>query len=148
MTISADTIPVLGSIGELGKSYSAWLVDIWGVMHNGVRAFPAAVEATRRFREQDGIVVLLSNSPRPSEGLQRQLRSLGVTDPSFDDTVSSGALPRHELAQHPGARIFHLGPPRALPIVDGLHVTRVDAKDAELIVCTFMLEAATETPED
>ena len=51
MTISADTIPVLGSIGELGKSYSAWLVDIWGVMHNGVRAFPAAVEATRRFRE-------------------------------------------------------------------------------------------------
>jgi hypothetical protein len=56
MTISADTIPVLGSIGELGKSYSAWLVDIWGVMHNGVRAFPAAVEATRRFREQGGIV--------------------------------------------------------------------------------------------
>jgi ribonucleotide monophosphatase NagD (HAD superfamily) len=67
MTVSADTIPLLGSIGELDKSYAAWLVDIWGVMHNGVRAFPAAVEATRRFREQGGIVVLLSNSPRPSD---------------------------------------------------------------------------------
>ena len=148
MTISADTIPVLGSIGELGKSYSAWLVDIWGVMHNGVRAFPPAVEATRRFREQDGIVVLLSNSPRPSEGLQRQLRSLGVTDQSFDATVSSGDLTRHELAKHQGARIFHLGPERDLPIFDRLDVTRVDAKDAELIVCTGLFDDETETPED
>ena len=63
MTISAETIPVLGSIDQLGSSYAAWLVDIWGVMHNGVRAFPSAVVATKRFREQGGIVVLLSNSP-------------------------------------------------------------------------------------
>jgi HAD superfamily hydrolase (TIGR01459 family) len=148
MTISADTIPVLDSIGELGESYSAWLVDIWGVMHNGVRAFPAAVEATRRFREQGGIVVLLSNSPRPSDGLQRQLRSLGVSDQSFDATVSSGDLTRHELAKHKGARIFHLGPERDLPIFDRLGVTRVDAKDAELIVCTGLFDDETETPED
>jgi HAD superfamily hydrolase (TIGR01459 family) len=148
MTISAETIPVLDSIGELGKSYSAWLVDIWGVMHNGVRAFPAAVEATRRFREQGGIVVLLSNSPRPSEGLQRQLRSLGVSDQSFDATVSSGDLTRHELAKHHGARIFHLGPERDLPIFDRLGVTRVDAKDAELVVCTGLFDDETETPED
>ena len=73
MTISTETIPVVDAIAPLGKSYAAWLVDIWGVMHNGVRAFPSAVEATRRFREQGGIVILLSNSPRPSEPLQQQL---------------------------------------------------------------------------
>jgi len=148
MTVSTDTIPMLGSIGELGKDYAAWLVDIWGVMHNGVRAFPAAVDATRRFREQGGIVVLLSNSPRPSESLQRQLRSLGVADQSYDATVSSGDLTRHELAKHEGARIFHLGPERDLPIFDGLDVTRVDARRAELIVCTGLFDDETETPED
>jgi HAD superfamily hydrolase (TIGR01459 family) len=148
MTVSADTIPLLGSIGELGKNYAAWLVDIWGVMHNGVRAFPAAVDATSRFREQGGVVVLLSNSPRPSEGLQRQLRSLGVVDQSYDATVSSGDLTRHGLAKHPGARIFHLGPERDLPIFEGLDVTRVDARDAELIVCTGLFDDETETPED
>lgn len=147
MTVSTDTIPMLGSIEELGKGYAAWLVDIWGVMHNGVRAFPAAVDATRRFREQGGIVLLLSNSPRPSESLQRQLRGLGVADQSYDATVSSGDLTRHELAKHEGARIFHLGPERDLPIFDGLDVTRVDAKDAELIVCTGLFDE-TETPED
>ena len=130
MTVSADTIPLLGSIGELGKNYAAWLVDIWGVMHNGVRAFPAAVDATSRFREQGGVVVLLSNSPRPSEGLQRQLPSLGVVDQSYNATVSSGDLTRHGLAKHPGARIFHLGPERDLPIFEGLDVTRVEDDDS------------------
>lgn len=148
MTISAETIPVIDSIAPLGKGYAAWLVDIWGVMHNGVRAFPPAVEATRRYREQGGIVILLSNSPRPSEPLQRQLTSLGVTEESYDATVSSGDLTRHELAKHAGARIFHLGPERDLPIFKGLELTRVDAKDAELVVCTGLFNDETETPED
>ena len=148
MSISSETIPVVDAIAPLGQSYAAWLVDIWGVMHNGVRAFPPAVEATRRYREQGGIVILLSNSPRPSEPLQRQLTSLGVSEQSYDATVSSGDLTRYELAKHEGARIFHLGPERDLPIFKDLDLTRVDAKDAELVVCTGLFNDETETPEE
>jgi HAD superfamily hydrolase (TIGR01459 family) len=148
MSIGTETIPVIDAIAPLGKSYAAWLVDIWGVMHNGMRAFPPAVEATRRYREQGGIVILLSNSPRPSEGLQQQLRSLGVSDQSYDATVSSGDLTRHELAKHAGARIFHLGPERDLPIFKDLDLTLVDARQAELVVCTGLFNDETETPED
>jgi HAD superfamily hydrolase (TIGR01459 family) len=148
MSLSTETIPVIDAIAPLGKGYAAWLVDIWGVMHNGVRAFPPAVEATRCYREQGGIVILLSNSPRPSEPLQRQLTSLGVSEQSYDATVSSGDLTRHELAKHEGARIFHLGPERDLPIFKDLDLTRVDAKDAELVVCTGLFNDETETPED
>jgi HAD superfamily hydrolase (TIGR01459 family) len=148
MSIGAETIPVIDAIAPFGKSYAAWLVDIWGVMHNGMRAFPPAVEATRRYREQGGIVILLSNSPRPSEGLQQQLRSLGVSDQSYDATVSSGDLTRHELAKHAGARIFHLGPERDLPIFKDLDLKLVDARQAELIVCTGLFNDETETPED
>ena len=148
MSLSTETIPVIDAIAPLGKGYAAWLVDIWGVMHNGVRAFPPAVEATRRYREQGGIVILLSNSPRPSEPLHRQLTSLGVSEEEYDTTVSSGDLTRHELAKHAGARIFHLGPERDLPIFKDLDLTRVDAKDAELVVCTGLFNDDTETPED
>jgi HAD superfamily hydrolase (TIGR01459 family) len=148
MSIGTETIPVIDAIAPFGKSYAAWLVDIWGVMHNGMRAFPPAVEATRRYREQGGIVILLSNSPRPSEGLQQQLRSLGVSDQSYDATVSSGDLTRHELAKHAGARIFHLGPERDLPIFEDLDLKLVDARQAELIVCTGLFNDVTETPED
>jgi HAD superfamily hydrolase (TIGR01459 family) len=57
-------------------------------------------------------------------------------------------LTRHELAKHAGARIFHLGPERDLPIFKDLDLTRVDAKDAELVVCTGLFNDETETPED
>ena len=129
-------------------AYDAWLVDIWGVMHNGVRAYPAAAAATKRFREQGGIVVLLSNSPRPASSLQGQLTKFGVAGTSYDATVSSGDLTRHELAKHAGTRVFHLGPERDLPIFAGLDVERVGASEAEFVVCTGLFDDETETPDD
>jgi HAD superfamily hydrolase (TIGR01459 family) len=148
MTLTAPEIPVISSIKDLGSRYRAWLVDIWGVMHNGHRAFPHAVAATRSFRETGGIVVLLSNSPRPSPGVQEQLRRLGVPDDAYDATVTSGDLTRHELARHKGAVVFHLGPERDLPIFQGIEVRLGTQEEAELIVCSGLFDDETETPED
>jgi HAD superfamily hydrolase (TIGR01459 family) len=148
MTLGTDTIKVMTSIEPLGADYAAWLVDIWGVMHNGVTAYAPAVEATRRFRKQGGIVVLLSNSPRPSESLKRQLEAVGVGSDCYDATVSSGDLTRHELLKRKGARVFHLGPERDLPIFSGLDLKLVVPKEAELVVCTGLFDDETETPED
>jgi HAD superfamily hydrolase (TIGR01459 family) len=147
-TLASEAIPVINGIAEIGPGYDAWLVDIWGVMHNGMRAYPAAAAATKRFREQGGIVVLLSNSPRPASSLQGQLTKFGVAGTSYDATVSSGDLTRHELAKHAGTRVFHLGPERDLPIFAGLDVERVDASKAEFVVCTGLFDDETETPDD
>jgi HAD superfamily hydrolase (TIGR01459 family) len=117
-------------------------------MHNGHRAFPRAVDAARSFREDGGIVVLLSNSPRPSPGVQEQLRRLGVPDDAYDATVTSGDLTRYELRKHKGATVFHLGPERDLPIFDGIPVKLGSAEDAELVVCSGLFDDETETPED
>src|SRR6266540_360428 len=148
MTLTAPTIPVIGSIKEIGSRYRAWLVDIWGVMHNGHRAFPRAVDAARSFRERGGIVVLLSNSPRPTPGVQEQLRRLGVPDDAYDATVTSGDLTRYELGKHKGTTVFHLGPERDLPIFDGIPVKLGPPEDAELVVCSGLFDDETETPED
>ena len=148
MTMTAPTIPVISSIKDLGLHYRAWLVDIWGVVHNGHRPFPRAVAATRSFRASGGIVVLLSNSPRPSPGVQEQLRRLGVPDDAYDATVTSGDLTRHELARHKGAVVFHLGPERDLPIFQGIDVRLGTPEEAELVVCSGLFDDETETPED
>jgi HAD superfamily hydrolase (TIGR01459 family) len=148
MSVAATAIPVLDSIKSLGSRYRAWLVDIWGVMHNGHRAFPGAVAAARAFRAQGGIVVLLSNSPRPSPSVADQLRRVGVPDDAYDATVTSGDLTRHELAKHAGARVFHLGPERDRPIFHGLDVELVEQEACELIVCSGLFDDETETPQD
>jgi HAD superfamily hydrolase (TIGR01459 family) len=148
MTITGPEIPVIASIREIGSGYRAWLVDIWGVMHNGHRAFAPAVEATRSFREQGGIVVFLSNSPRPSPGVQEQLSRLGVPPSCYDATVTSGDLTRHELCKQAHPRVFHLGPERDLPIFAGLDLALVPRDEAELIVCSGLFDDETETPDD
>ena len=148
MTVASPAIPVVVSVKDIGGRYRAWLVDIWGVMHNGRNAFPKASAATRAFREAGGIVVLLSNSPRPSHAVQEQLRHFGVPDQAYDATVTSGDLTRHELGKHKGARVFHLGPERDRPIFEGLDVSLAGPDEAELVVCSGLFDDDTETPDD
>jgi HAD superfamily hydrolase (TIGR01459 family) len=148
MTVGALEISVIDSIEDLGSRYAAWLVDIWGVMHNGHRAFPRAVAAARSFRAQGGLVVLLSNSPRPSPSVQEQLRNLGVPDDAYDATVTSGDLTRHELGKHKGATVYHLGPERDRPIFEDIDVRLGTKNEAELVVCSGLFDDDTETPDD
>jgi HAD superfamily hydrolase (TIGR01459 family) len=148
MTETPPLIPVVDSIKEIGSRYRAWLVDIWGVMHNGGAAFPKAGLATSAFRASGGIVVLLSNSPRPSPKVQEQLRELGVPDNAYDATITSGDLTRYELGKHQGARVFHLGPERDRPVFADLDVTLSDWTDADLVVCTGLFDDEIETPDD
>lgn len=148
MTHATPAIPIIESVKDIGARYSAWLVDIWGVMHNGQSAFQKACAAARAFRESGGVVVLLSNSPRPSPEVQKQLRHFGVADEAYDATVTSGDLTRHELGKYPGAHVFHLGPERDRPIFSGLDVALVGPEDADLVVCSGLFDDDTETPDD
>jgi len=148
MTAASPTIPVIDSIKDIGGRYRAWVVDIWGVMHNGRNAFPRAAAATRAFRDGGGIVVLLSNSPRPSPSVQAQLRQFGVPDDAYDATVTSGDLTRHELCKHKNARVFHLGPERDRPIFEGLDVELTGPEHADLVVCSGLFDDDIETPDD
>src|ERR1700677_3002715 len=88
------------------------LSDIWGVVHDGLVAFPEACEALRNFRRQGGAVILITNAPRPADSVQRQLRKLGVADETYDAIVSSGDLTRHFIAGHPGRKVYWLRPER------------------------------------
>src|SRR6202171_5711691 len=88
------------------------LSDIWGVVHNGLVAFPEACEALHSFRTQGGTVILITNAPRPADSVQRQLRKLGVADEIYDAIVSSGDLTRHFVADRAGQSVFWVGAAR------------------------------------
>ena len=144
----ATTIPILSSIAALAPGTEAWLVDLWGVMHNGVAPFASAVEACRRYRQQDGRVLLLSNAPRPWQSVAAQLDRIGVAREAWDAIVSSGDAARALVARLGAAAVFHLGPERDLPLYEGLDVQRVPAEQAEAVVCTGLFDDEAETPED
>jgi HAD superfamily hydrolase (TIGR01459 family) len=124
------------------------LSDIWGVVHNGLEAFPEACEALHTFRSRGGTVVLITNAPRPANSVQRQLRKLNVADETYDAIVSSGDLTRHYVADHPGRRVFWLGPGRDSSIYRGLDAVLAPLEEADYLVCTGLLDDETETADD
>lgn len=141
-------IPLLSSIAPLAGDAAAWLVDIWGVIHNGVRPFDAACAACVRLREAGGIVVLVSNSPRPNAAVARQLDAIGVPRQAWDAIVTSGDVARTLIGAYAGRALFHIGPERDLPIFEGLAVTRVPLASAEAVVCTGLFDDEREGPND
>ena len=145
---SSETIPLIDSIASVATGTRAWLVDIWGVMHNGVVPFADACAACIRFREQDGIVVLVSNSPRPHDSVAAQLDGIGVPRTCWDAIVTSGDVARTLIARYSGRPILHIGPERDLFTLAGLDLIRVDAENAEAVVCTGLYDDESETPDD
>ena len=149
MTTGTPNIPILTSIADLAAGADAWLADVWGVVHNGVAPFTAACEACTRFRLKGGVVVLLSNAPRPASSVAAQLDRIGVPRFSWDVIVSSGDAARPMIAALGAGPIFHLGPERDLGIYDGLHATLTEkAATAAAIVCSGLFDDDIETPDD
>lgn len=142
-------IPLISSIAPFAASSDLWFVDIWGVMHNGVRPFASSVAACEAFRKQGGTALLVTNSPRPHESVARQLDSIGVARSAYDGIVSSGDVSRSLIDAWAGRRILHIGPERDLPIFVGLRaVPGASADDAEVAVCTGLFDDESETPDN
>src|SRR5262245_40761886 len=135
-------------LSEFAPLYRHILCDVWGVVHNGVSAFPDAGEALSRFRGAGGRVLLLTNAPRPKWVVVQQLDRLGVDRSAYDDVITSGEASRAFLAARPGVKVLYVGPERDLTLLDGLDVSLVEAPDAELIACTGLFNDEVETPED
>jgi HAD superfamily hydrolase (TIGR01459 family) len=142
------TLRYVERLRDLVDGVEVILSDIWGVVHNGLESFPEACEALHTYRERGGTVILITNAPRPADSVQRQLRKLGVADEIYDAIVSSGDLTRHFVSDHPGKKIFWLGPERDNSIYRGLEAEIGPLEQADYIVCTGLFDDETETPED
>jgi HAD superfamily hydrolase (TIGR01459 family) len=152
---------VIRSLADLTGRYDAVFCDLWGCLHNGKAAFPAAVSALQGFRATGGKVVLLTNAPRPKSSVIKQLDALGVPRDAWDIVVTSGdAAQMGMLSGAVGRRVHHIGALKDEPFftdfADDLAtyaatqpaITRVALKDAEGIVCTGLADDLTETPDD
>jgi HAD superfamily hydrolase (TIGR01459 family) len=143
-----SAVPILPSIAPLADTSQAWIVDVWGVMHNGARAYRAAGDACRRFRAKGGIVMLLSNAPRPFSAVVPHMSALGVDPEAYDAGVTSGDATREMIADWQGRPLLHIGPERDRGLFEGLDVNFSSAEKAGVIVCSGLYDDTKETPAD
>jgi HAD superfamily hydrolase (TIGR01459 family) len=141
---------LIAGLSEIASGYDALICDVWGVLHDGKSAYPAAAEALKQFRASRGPVVLLTNAPRLIEEVAAQCAQYGVPEGCYDAIVSSGAAARAELERRgaDGLALYYIGPSKDLPLLSGLGLRFTGIDDAQLVFCTGLEDDLTETPAD
>lgn len=135
---------IIQLLAEISDRYQALYVDLWGCVHDGVKAYPEAVEALAAYRDSGGRVVLLTNSPRARAGVEKQLELFGVPDTCWDTIATSGDSARAAMFRGVvGEKVYFIGESRDTRffdpmqvIEDPVDVRRVPLREAEGIVCT------------
>jgi HAD superfamily hydrolase (TIGR01459 family) len=145
--------PIAG-LSQIASNYDVILCDVWGVVHNGTEHYPDAAHAIRRFREGGGIVVLITNAPRPCSSLERMLRRLLVPTDAYDAMVSSGDVTVSLILERGERPLHHLGPPRDNSLFRevaeraGQPDPRVSFEAADYVVCTGLVDDVHEQLQD
>jgi HAD superfamily hydrolase (TIGR01459 family) len=141
-------------LADIAGRYDVIFSDVWGVIHNGRAQFPEAVAALHRFRDSGGVVVLITNAPRPNRWIVKQLEGLAVAPSSYDDLVTSGDVTLSVMATYGQKPLHHIGPSRDRTLFEvfasdfGLRPPHVPVAEASYIVCTGLNDELRETPPD
>lgn len=139
---------LIKGLNEIAHGYDALLCDAWGVIHNGVSLFPGVEEALTQFRQTAGPVFVLTNAPRVSSVIPRQLDRLGLSREAYDGVVTSGDATRAAILQLSEGCAFRLGPDKDDTLYDGLAVRFCPLEKADYIICTGLFDDTSETPDD
>ena len=137
-------VQVIGGLRELAPHYDGFILDLWGVIHDGVAPMPGAVDCLRSLMESDKRIILLSNAPRRADDVIRRITSIGVPTGLYHHVMSSGEEAWQHLRRRDdpfyaalGWRCLHIGSERDIEIRHGLDLEFVDtAEEAEFVLNT------------
>jgi len=137
-------VQVIGGLRELAPYYDGFILDLWGVIHDGVAPMPGAVDCLRSLMESDKRIILLSNAPRRADDVVRRITRIGVPAGLYHHVMSSGEEAWQHLRRRDdpfyaalGWRCLHIGSERDIEIRHGLDLEFVDtAEEAEFVLNT------------
>lgn len=137
----ADLLP---GFAPLAERFDGFILDLWGVVHDGVKPYPGAVDCLAALKARGKRCVLLSNAPRRAGAAQAAMRAMGIADDLYAGILTSGEAVHIALRDRDdpwfaalGSRVFHLGPERDRNVIETLPLTRVERpEEAEFVLNT------------
>src|SRR5258708_37822938 len=138
------TLRLIDGIRDLAPAYDGFILDLWGVVHDGIAPFPGVLDCMGRLIEAKKRVVMLSNAPRRSDDVVRRIARIGVPEGLYHGVMSSGEEAWQYLARRDdpfyaalGRRALHIGSERDLEIREGLGPDYVETPgEADFILNT------------
>ncbi len=107
---------------ELAAAFDYFVIDVWGVLHDGQALYPEALKALTALKRQGKVVLLLSNTPSTAEVLVEELRAFGCTPEIYDEVLTSGQITREMIQKREdqGQAYYYIGPPERSDLLSGL----------------------------
>ncbi|MGH6929272.1 MAG: TIGR01459 family HAD-type hydrolase [Dongiaceae bacterium] len=155
MRVGIPAIPVIDRVSAIADGYDAFILDLWGVLHDGVRPYPGVIDALRQLKRSNKRLVVLSNAPRRAAPVGRRMQEIGIAADLYDVLHSSGEETWRLLKERTdptfariGRRFLPLMPERDRGLIDGLDLDIVKTASAAEFVLVTGLNDAGETVAD
>ena len=131
----------LEHLSEIYSSYDTFVIDLWGVMHNGIVLKNKAIEAVDQLKKNSKKIVFLSNAPRPSFKVIDFLSKMKMDKKYLSNVMTSGEAAMHAINQKKfGRSFYHLGPPRDTSLFEKVKDNRTSIETSDFILCTGLFD--------
>ena len=149
------TFQIVTGLSTFAPKYDAFILDLWGVVHDGTKPYPGVLDCLSKLREDGRPVLLLSNAPRTSNHVTGFLKTLGIEPQLYDHILTSGDLTRQvlidreqEFLKKKTPKFYQFGAAKDRGIEDELDYLKVDdLAEADFLICTGLANDTEETPE-
>ena len=109
----------LNHLEDIYEKYDSFIIDLWGVMHNGITLNPNAIKAVDKLKKNSKKIVFLSNAPRPSSKVIDFLLKMKMDRKYLEHVMTSGEAAMRAINQKKfGKTFYHLGPARDISIYE------------------------------
>ena len=131
----------LNHLSKVFKVYDTFVIDLWGVIHDGITLNKKAIEAVDQLNKHSKKIVFLSNAPRPSTKVVDFLLKMKMDRKYLSNVMTSGEAAMHAINQNKfGKKFFHLGPPRDTAIFEKIKENKTTIDSCEFILCTGLFD--------
>ena len=131
----------LNHLSEIFQLYDTYIIDLWGVMHDGISLNPSAIETIEKLNENSKKVVFLSNAPRPSAKVVNFLKKIKMNEKLLSKVVTSGEAAMLAINKKKfGEKFYHLGPSRDNSIFEKVIQNKTTLEKCDFILCTGLFD--------
>tara|TARA_B100000963_G_scaffold352759_1_gene366451 strand:- start:1258 stop:2064 length:807 start_codon:yes stop_codon:yes gene_type:complete len=131
----------LDHLSEIYNNYDTFVIDLWGVIHNGVALNQKAIDVVDQLKNNSKKIVFLSNAPRPSENVVNFLLKMNMSKKYLSNVMTSGEAAMHAINKKLfGKTFFHLGPPRDTSVFHKIRNNKTNLESCDFILCTGLFD--------
>ena len=132
----------LNGLKSIASNYDLFYIDLWGVIHNGIKLHNNAINVLNNLVKMNKNFVLLTNAPRPNKTVNKFLEKMGMDQQLRGHVFTSGEATLNYLKNNfLSKKFYHIGPPRDFDLFNLFEKNKSeDIKNSEYLLCTGLFD--------